>query len=977
MRYSNLIISLFIGFIFFTSCDSDKDYTSLVNVFVGTDGHGHTFPGATVPHGMVQLSPDTRTTTWDGCSGYHYSDKSIIGFSHTHYSGTGSGGGADILLMPSVGDIQISEGVDTDPTSGHRALFTHEQEYASPGYYRVVLNNGIKIELTATTHVGFHKYTFNGADKGNVILDLVHGINDKIDSGFIKKIADNKIAGFRRSHGGLEGDHTIFFVAEFSKPFTDFGFFPDNRISRDLKSVGAKQMKAYFQFETAPVKDIMVKLALSKVDMEGAENNLKEIQDWNFNEVREEAHNKWNHELSRIKVEGGTLAQRRTFYTALYHTHIDPNCNMDADRRYRSTDRKVYKSDSFDNYTTYSLWDTFRALHPLFTIIDQKRANQYIRSFIERYEHNGNLPIMEFGSNEGFAMIGYHSLPVIADAYAKGIRDWDTKSAFEGMKKLSEGFRTGKDVYKRIGFIPYDMDGQSVSKTLEYCYDDWCVTRLAKDFDKSDYDRYSQKGQLYRNLYDCQTGFMRPKNSSYQWLKEFDPILLSGHYTEGNAFQYTTFVPHDINNLINLMGGDQMFDNWLDICFTTKNDTSKVHLSDLTGMIGQYAHGNEPSHNMTYLYNFVGKPWKTQKRVREIMDNLYNDQPDGLCGNEDAGQMSAWYILSAMGFYPVTPGLPYYTIGTPLFGKVTINLENGKKFAILSQNRSAENIYIQSVKLNGHKYEKSWLNHTDIMKGGEIVFTMGNTPNLEWGSKVADRPHTEGYPSAAVPEIKTGQYGFPEQTQVVLTCHDDKTLIRYTTDGTDPIATSNRYTEPVTINQSVIFKARGFSDGKQPGYTVSTKLEKLLPIPAVKPDSKPLPGIAYDYIQDYCTSVDDIQKYKVTSSGIMPIFTLSGIADERAFAYKFKGYLKVPQNGVYTFYLKANDGSNIYLDGNLLIDYDYTRSGVENFRQKWLLQGFHTLEVNYFQMGGRKSLNINWQKTEGKREEIPATVLFH
>ena len=975
MIFNPLYLLLFIPLLF--SCKGQKDYTKYVNVFVGTDGHGHTFPGATVPHGMVQLSPDTRTTTWDGCSGYHYSDKSIIGFSHTHYSGTGSGGGADILLMPSTGAVQLNPGDANDTKSSYQAAFTHDQEVASPGYYRVNLEGGITAELTASIRVGFHKYTFTGSSEGNIILDLVHGIGDKIDSGYVKKISDHKIVGFRRSHGGLEGDHAVYFVAEFSKPFTLFDFFGNDQLILDQQEVGSKQVKAFFKFDTKISKVVMVKLAISKVDLEGAEGNLKEIPDWDFESVKNQAHVLWNAELSKIDIEGGTEAQQRTFYSALYHVNIQPNCNMDADRRYRSTDRKIYKADNFDNYTTFSLWDTFRALHPLFTIIDQKRTNQYIRGFIERYQHFGNLPIMEFGGSEGFAMIGYHSLPVIADAYAKGIRDYDVNQAFEGMKKLSEGFRTGKDIYKHLGFIPYDHEGASVSKTLEYCYDDWCVSVLAKSLDESDFQRYSQKGQIYRNLFSAETGFMRPKGSDYQWLNPFDPMAANGHYTEGNAYQYTTFVPHDINNLIEMMGGDQKFENLLDICFTKQHPPGKVDLQDMTGMIGQYAHGNEPSHNMAYLYNFIGKPWKTQEKVNQILTSLFTDQNDGLCGNEDAGQMSAWYVLSSMGFYPVTPGLDYYTIGSPLFSKVTLNLENAKKFVIRSHNAGPKNIYIQSASLNGKGYTKSLVTQADIMNGGELDLMMGNAPDLSWGSKPEDRPHTTGYPSASIPEIKTKDQTFLNQAIVELSCNDPKTLIRYTTDGTEPGETSNLYKEPFTMDETATLKARGFASGLNPSYTVSMDFEKLTPEPAVKTEVPPHPGIAYDYIEDYCVSVADIQKYKVTSSGVMPSFNISGIPDERAFAFRFTGFLKIPKTGIYTFYMKSNDGSNMYLDNKLLLDYDLTRSGIEKTRQKWLEQGWHPFRINYYQMGGKKSLNTKWRKPSGNIEEIPTESLFH
>lgn len=961
------------------SCKHDKDYTRLVSVFVGTDGHGHTFPGATMPHGMVQLSPDTRTETWDGCAGYHYSDKSILGFSHIHFSGVGSGGGADILLMPTVDKIQLNQGDEKDTHSGYRAAFSHDDEVAEPGYYRVKLDDNITVELTASNRVGLHKYMFNSAEKGNVVLDLLHGINDKIDSLYLKVVSPTKIKGFRHRHAGLDGNLTVWFVAEFSQPMSDFGICKNDFPLQNASEAGGKNIKAHFSFDTSRNKEVMVKVALSRVDWEGAEKNLSgEIPDWNFGKVRKNAHDAWQRELSKIDVNGGTDSQQRTFYTALYHANIHPGLSSDADGRYRGTDREIHTSGGFENYTTYSLWDTFRALHPLYTIIDQKRTNQYIRNFLERYQHFGSLPVMEFGGTEGFAMIGYHSLPVIADAWAKGIRDYDGKLAFEAMKKLAEGFRSGKSAYKQYGFLPFNEGNQSVSKTLEYSYDDWCVSVLAKEFNENDYQFYASKGQLYRNLWDAQTGFMRPKNSNYEWFNAFDPARPAGNYTEANAWQYSMFVPHDINGLIKLAGGKDRTEAWLDSCFSQKTAQTEMPPGDVTGLIGQYAHGNEPSHHMAYLYNFVGKPWKTQELVSKICSTLYSDKVDGLCGNDDAGQMSAWYVLSAMGFYPVTPGLPYYTLGLPIFDQLTIHLENGKDFTVRTKKTGNDNKYIQAAKLKDQVYSKSFLNHSDIMQGGELFFILGDAPQKAWGSKPEDRPKIEGYPSATIPEIKIANPEFLQTTEVTCSVNDPKTEIHYTLDGTEPGANAMLYSQPFTIDHSATIRARGFSKGLNPSYTVWAKAEKLAMVPAVKSEKAPQLGIAYGYFPYYCKSVADIQKYLPTATGEMPAFSLSAITDEREFAYHFKGFLKIPSTGVYTFFLKSNDGSNFYLDGQLLLDFDLDRGLAEKCASRMLGKGFHPIEVNYYQMGGKKSLNIGWKKPGATdKEEIPAEVLFH
>lgn len=978
MKLSRLLILLLI--ILFNACTGKKnktDYTSLVNLFVGTDGHGHTFPGAMVPHGMVQLSPDTRITTWDGCSGYHYSDKSIMGFSHIHYSGVGSGGGADILLMPTVGEIRLTPGDTSDTKSGYRTAFSHDNETASPGYYSVLLDDGIKVELTSTIRVGFHKYNFPNIEKGNIILDLVHGINDNIDSLYLEKISDTQIAGFRHVYGGLDGNRTMYFCAEFSRPFESYGFYKNENLEKNATKISGKNVKAHFTFDMQTSKEVMVKVAFSRVDIDGAKNNLKkELPGWNFNEIRKQASDAWNRELSRIDTEGGTEAQRKTFYTALYHAHVHPNISYDVDRRYRSTDQKVYTATDFDNYTTFSLWDTHRALHPLLTIIDQKRTNQYIRTFLERYEHFGNLPIMEFGGNEGFAMIGYHSLPVIADAWGKRIRDYNVQEAYNAMKKLSEGFRDGKAIYKKIGFIPYNEESQSVSRTLEYSYDDWCVSQLAKEMNEADFNLYSQKGKFYQNLYCAESGFMRPRGSDYQWLTPLDPMEASNHYTEANAYQYSLFVPQDINGLIKLMGGNASFEKWLDNCFTTQNDPSRMYLSDVTGMIGQYAHGNEPSHHMAYLYNFVGKPWKTQKYVRQIMDSFYTDKPDGLCGNEDAGQMSAWYILSAMGFYQVTPGLDYYVLGTPLFDKVTIHLENGKQFVITANNLNQQNKYVQSASLNGQEYSKSFLKHADIMKGGELHFDMGDRSSASWGSQPEDCPQTINYAAPPIPKIESKEFSFINSTEVTLSCDNSSAAIYYTIDGSDPSESSNLYVKPFQLDKSSTVKVRSFIKGMYPSYPISVDFEKLTLQPAAAA-GKLSPGLSFEYKEGYCVKVEDLDKYPVTQSGTMPNFSIAAIKDDRAFGYSFNGFINVPSDGVYEFFVNSNDGAILYLNGKMLINNDGFHKTQEKWKKTGLAKGFHSVQLDYFQMGGAKALTVSWKVPGKEKEEIPAGVLFH
>ena len=964
------------------SCTNQKsdlyDYANFVNPMVGTNWHGHTFPGATIPFGMVQLSPDTRTETWDGCSGYHYSDNSILGFSHTHFSGTGGGGGGDIMFMPIVGKIQLNEGDTANTLSGYRSVFLHEDEHAEPGYYSVkLLDNNLLVELTTTARTGMHKYTFPEKSGANIILDLTHGISDKVDSLYLEIINETEIVGFRKTYGSLAGEHKLFFVARFSKPFKKYGILADGDTTNNVKKIGAKDLQAYFSFDTDDKQPIMLKVALSRVSIEGARKNMEaEIPAWDFENIREDARRGWNKELSRIEIKTANISQKRTFYTALYHSFIHPDIAMDIDGQYLSGDHKVYKADGFDNYTTFSLWDTFRALHPLYTIIQQKRTTQFIRSFLERYDHWGNLPMMEFSGNERFAMIGYHSLPVIADAYAKGLRDYDVNKALAAMKKLADGNRDGKKDYLKLGFIPYDKYSQSVSRTLEYSYDDWCVTRLAADMSDSDFHLYNQRGQFYRNLFDVQTGFMRPRGSDGLWLDSFDPMMASNHVTEGNAYQYSLFVPQDIEGLIEIMGGSDKFKKWLDVCFTTETDTTKMYLADVTGRIGQYAQGNEPSHHMAYLYNYVGQTWKTQEKIRQILETLYTDKPDGLSGNEDAGQMSAWYVLSSMGFYSVTPGMDYYVIGSPLFDEAVIHLENGNQFAIKAENNGKGKPYIQSAKLNGKKYSKSYLKHEDIMKGGELVFTMGTEPNKEWATDLKYRPYSDKYKSAAVPRILFDDITFLDSMEIRMELEEKDVLIRYTIDGSEPDDSSVVYTHPVMLTKTSQVRAKAWQKGMYPGYTISMDFSKISLWPGLK-ISGLKPGLKYEYKEAYALKFSDTDKHPVLKSGVMPKFTIEEAGDKEVFSYSFEGYLKVPESGVYTIYSESNDGSLLYIDDKLLVDNDMHHKVQERFMKVGLAAGFHKIKLEYFQMGGGKALRVSWKLQNMKKQEVPARALFH
>jgi predicted alpha-1,2-mannosidase len=797
-----------------------KAITDFVDPFIGTDGHGHTYPGASLPFGMVQLSPDTDTKGWDWCSGYHYSSNSIIGFSHTHLSGTGAADYGDILFMPTTGELKVEPGSKENPDSGFRSRFNHNNEIAKAGYYSVFLDDyKIKVELTATTRTGFHKYTFPKTDQANIIIDLMHGIQDRVIDSEIKIIDNKTIEGYRRSTGWAK-NHCIYFHAEFSKPFKSFGIVDSGIVARGKTEGKGKAIKAFIEYNTSNDEAILVKVGISPTSLEGARKNLDaEITAWNFEEIKNLADREWEKELSSITVESKSNKYKTVFYTALYHALLSPNIFSDVDGNYIGMDKKIHTVKNRDMYTVFSLWDTFRAEHPLFTIIDSKRALDMVQALISKYEESGLLPVWELASNETGTMIGYHSIPVITDAYFKGIRGYNVEETFKAMKKSAMQNHLGLDSYKNMGYVTSDLENESVSKTLEYAYDDWCIAQVAKYLGKEDdYNYFINRAKNYSNLFDKSTDLMRPKKNG-RWVEPFDPYAVTKDYTEANAWQYSFFVPQDVNGLIKLIGGDEKFVSKLDELFTTSPSLTGRIQSDITGMIGQYAQGNEPSHHMAYLYNYAGAPWKTAERVHQILNEMYTDKPDGLCGNEDCGQMSAWYIFSAMGFYPVCPGDNKYIIGTPLFNKVTINIDGGKSFTVIVNNLSEKNFYIQSAKLNGKDYSYSYIGHSDIIKGGELVFEMGSEPG-NWAYQKSNNPKSSiDIPFVPVPYLTSGERVFEGSLSIGLLSEVDSSIIYYTTDGSDPITSRNIYSDPIQIKSTTVLKAVCFLPSSQSGTT--------------------------------------------------------------------------------------------------------------------------------------------------------------
>ena len=960
------------------------DYCSYVDPFIGTGEHGHTYPGAVLPFGMVQLSPDTRKENWDGSSGYHYSDKTIRGFSHTHLSGTGESEFCDVMFMPTVGEIRLQPGDAENSESGYRSKFSHNNEAASPGYYKVLIDDyNVTAELTAIERSGFHRYTFPESHNSNIIIDLWH--RGRVVKANIEAINDTVISGLTLSTGWAK-DQYIYFYAKFSKSFKEFGVSVDDNAVKKMKKAAGKKVKAYVRFNTKKNEQILVKVGISAVSTAGAKKNLEaENSGWDFADIRNKAKKKWNSYLSKIAVEGGTEKEKRIFYTAMYHSALAPNLFMDVDGNYRGVDHKVHKAHGFTNYTVFSLWDVFRAQMPLLNILEPGRMNNFIKTFLTIYQKGGRLPIWEIQGTLSAHMIGRHALPVILDAYRKGIDTFNVALAYEGMKNSIEDDMAFNKLYKNFGYIPADMEGigGSVSIAVEYSYNNWCVAEMAKILNKkADMLKYQQRAQFYKNNFDASSGFLRPRNLDHTWLKPFDPARPTSDYTEGNAFQYSAFVPHDITyGLIPLLGGDEKFIEWLDTLFTHTSQYDK-NVVDASGLIGQYAHGNEPSHEIAYLYNYAGAAPKTQKYVREIINTLYDDTPQGLSGNEDCGQISAWYIFSALGFYPVLPGDSIYVIGSPLFRKAAINLNNGKTFTVKADDVSDKNIYIQSAKLNGRKYTKSWLSHRDIVNGGEIVFEMGSEPNYNWGTSIADRPKTKKLvASVSMPYYRIKENYFFDKATIKLGCDTEGAEIYYTTNGTKPTEHSKLYTNPFTINKTTVLKFFAAKKGLMKSTVVVAKIEKMknLNYTHLKNynDIDLKPGLKYKYYEEHILYVDELDKFKPKKTGITPNFSIAERENDGLFAFIYDGYIKIPRDGVYTFYLLTNDGGVLYLDGKRFIDMDGPRTASPKLHTIRLKAGTYKIGEKYFQMGAGFENTVSWKGPGIRKQVIPPKVLFH
>ncbi|MGA9648336.1 GH92 family glycosyl hydrolase [Pedobacter sp.] len=727
------------------NAQQNSKLTQFVDPIIGSAKHGHVFVGANVPFGAVQLGPNNIMEGWDWCSGYNYVSNTITGFSHTHLSGTGIGDLGDISIMPVTGATILEKGKKGEEDKGYLSTFLHQNENAKAGYYSVLLDKyKIKAELTATERVGFHQYTFpKNAPTPHVMIDLVEGIGwDAPTNASFKQIDANTIVGNRNSKGWAN-DQRLYFVIKFSQPLKSFDIYDDNQ-QKESKDINGKKLKAVASFAAINNNKLQIKVALSPVSIENAILNLStELPGWDFASTTKKADAKWETELSKVNINASANT-KKIFYTALYHTMTAPSLFNDVNNDYLGTDKKVYKQANFTNYTTFSLWDTYRAAHPLYTILHQDRVSDVVNTMLAIYKEQGKLPVWHLMGNETNTMVGYHAVPVIVDAYLKGYRGFDANLAYEAVKQSAMQKTEGIDYIQQLKYIPADKVNESVAKALEYAIDDYCIAMFAKALNKTeDYQYFSKRAQLYRQYFDQDVQFMRGKMADGKWRTPFSPVKAKHReddYTEGNAWQYTWLVPQDVEGLINLFGGDKPFVNKLDSLFIVPADLGENSSPDISGLIGNYAQGNEPGHHIPYLYAYAGQPWKTAELIRKIDNDFFTAKPDGLCGNEDVGQMSAWYVFSALGFYPVNPANGTYVFGTPLINSATIKLEGNKNFDIKVVGNSVSNKYIQRILINGKPYNKSFIEHKTIVNGGSMEIYMGNTPSKLWGINAADRP---------------------------------------------------------------------------------------------------------------------------------------------------------------------------------------------------------------------------------------------
>ncbi len=971
-----ILVLLSLSLIFFASCTKSRQKPAdYVNPFIGTGFHGHTYPGATTPFGAVQLSPDTRRGNWDACSGYHYSDSSMYGFSHTHLSGTGCIDLGDILFHPTVKDVSLKpEGYIYGMLP-----FSHENEKASPGFYEVSFpETGITASLTATPRVGIHQYTFPESTESKIIIDLAHSLdNERIDHLELKVVSDTEIAGARLTSGWTPNQH-IYFVARFSKPFGNVRLISSGNVIQDSISISGKNLQAIIGFETRKGEKIDVNVGTSLVSIENARLNLEtEAPDFGFDNYRKKAESLWDEALSAIQVEGKSETDKEIFYTAMYHTMVVPNVVSDVNGDYRSHDMQIKRlPEGQKMYSTLSLWDTYRTWHPLMTLINSDLTTDIVNSMLAMYETTGELPIWPLASGETGTMIGYHSVSAIWDAWQKGIRDFDGEKALDAMIVSSQKPRKGGSHYLAQGWIPANMEKESVSCVLEYAYDDWCIAMMAKELGKEDiHKQYIRRAYNYLNAFDGNTGFFRGKRSDGNWVSPFSPVVVSRDYTEATAWQYRFYVPHDIHGFTQLLGGDEQFNSALDQLFS-ENTKFITEIPDITGLIGQYAHGNEPSHHVAFLYNYSGEPWKTQERVRHILKEMYQATPEGIPGNEDCGQMSAWYIMSSLGIYPVCPGSGEYALSSPLFEKASIKLHNGKVLEIKA-NDPDKNSYISKITFNGTEITANFITHEMLMLGGVLEFTLTDKPVLTRGNEDADVPYSlTANNMVSTVYCPNDLHLFIDETILELGCITPGAEIRFTLDGSEPLPGSTLYSNPVKLTESVQVRARAFKEGYAPGPEFNVKATKaLMRLPDKKSATEN--GIRFKYFEGKFKRTTDMLTASVLKAGTLSEPSIAGAETEDFFGFEFTGYLYVPADGIYDFYTESDDGSVLMIGNEVVVDNDGSHGAIRATGKIALSKGYHSFILRYFEDYEGNSLEWGWKKPgSDSMERISANNLF-
>ena len=958
------------------ACTSQKENpVDFIDPFIGTGFHGHTYPGATVPFGAVQLSPDTRAGNWDACAGYHYDDSTITGFSHTHLSGTGCIDLGDLLIRPTTQSIDLSKKTICTPT-----VFRHEDEKAEAGYYAVLLHEeGIRAELTATAHTGVHRYTFPKESTPTVIVDLKHSLdNEHIYESSLQVVNPHEITGMRNTRGWSDNQR-IYFVIQCSQPF-EKATLVSNQKALEGKEAEGTDLQALLKFKDRTSEPIVMKVGLSIVSVENARENLQaEVEGFDFDAVKQAAYHTWNDAVSAIKVEGGTEEQKTNFYTALYHSMVVPNVVSDVNGQYRRHDQTIGQlPQGTVQYSTFSLWDTFRAWNPMMTLIDTTLVTNMIHSFLHIYDASGELPLWPLSAGETGTMIGYHSASVIADAYMKGIRGFDAEKALEALVVSSEKNQKGADYYISKGFIPSNIKKESISCLLEFAYDDWCIAQLAQALGKQEiYDTYIRRSQQYLNVFDGATRFFRPKRMDGNWETPFNPNEVGRAYTEATAWQYRFFVPHDVNGMVQLFGGKEAFTSALDDIFHTDAQVDG-DLVDITGLIGQYAHGNEPSHHIAYLYNYIGQPWKTQAMTRRLLDEMYAPTPEGIVGNEDCGQMSAWYILSSLGLYAVCPGSNEFTFTTPLFEKATLQLANSKTLTITA-NHPEKNLYIDKVELNGKEIETNFVTYEQLMGGGELHFSLTDQPNRKRGVTADSAPYSFTKEAVvSIPYVDKDLNLFMDSVTVNLATATVGATVHYTLDGSEPTQQSPVFNAPLVLKNTTQINAKAFKDGFQPSNTLSIQATKaVLNRGKIILDHQPKNGTTYKYYEGHFQKVADMQQKHFVEKGIVSEPSLDKARQEDHYGFEFSGLIDVPEDGVYTFQIRSDDGSVLYIDQTLVVDNDGSHAAIPATGSIALKKGWHSYRLLYIEDYEGQHLSWAWKLPSGEKlEPIPASHLY-